>query len=52
MKRNKLIIHLKNNSCIQVREGGKHTLFRNEKNGKLSTIPRHKDIGKPLQKDM
>lgn len=44
MKRNKLIKHLEKNGCAFVREGGNHTLYKNLKNGKASTVPRHPDV--------
>lgn len=48
MKRNKLIKHLEKNGCSFIREGGSHTLYRNLKNGKASTVPRHPDIKENL----
>jgi len=48
MKRNKLVKHIEKNGCSFVREGSKHTLFRNLINGNLSTVPRHPDIKENL----
>jgi mRNA interferase HicA len=48
MKRNKLIVYLENNHCKLVREGKKHSLYRNIKNNRLSTVPRHPDIKENL----
>ena len=48
MKRNKLIVYLEKNHCKLVREGKKHSLFRNIKNNRLSTVPRHPDIKENL----
>jgi len=31
-----------------IREGGKHSLYKNSKNGKLTTVPRHPDIKENL----
>jgi predicted RNA binding protein YcfA (HicA-like mRNA interferase family) len=50
MKRNKLIKHLKNNGCSLKREGGKHSLYKNLSNGKLTTVPRHPDVKENLCK--
>jgi len=56
MKRDDLIKHLLANGCILEREGRKHTLFYNPKNGKSATVPRHKEInaftGKAICKDL
>ena len=48
MKRNKLLKYLTKNQCILIREGGKHSLYKNQSNGKLTTIPRHPDIKEGL----
>ncbi|MGD9994160.1 MAG: type II toxin-antitoxin system HicA family toxin [Salinivirgaceae bacterium] len=48
MKRNKLLKYLVKNQCILVREGGKHSLYKNLLNGKLTTVPRHPDIKEGL----
>jgi predicted RNA binding protein YcfA (HicA-like mRNA interferase family) len=60
MKRTDLIRHLESHGCIFVREGGKHTVYKNPVNGAYSTVPRHnmlkkhlahricKDLGVPL----
>jgi len=44
MKRNELIRHLLESGCVLEKEGKKHTMFYDPKSGKLSTIPRHKEI--------
>jgi predicted RNA binding protein YcfA (HicA-like mRNA interferase family) len=36
------------NGCYLVREGGKHSLYKNSKTGEMSTIPRHPDIKENL----
>jgi predicted RNA binding protein YcfA (HicA-like mRNA interferase family) len=36
--------HLQANGCHFVREGTKHTVYRNAAAGKHSTIPRHREI--------
>lgn len=50
MKRADLIRHLEANGCLFVREGSKHTVYRNPVNGYLTTIPRHREIKKQLVK--
>ncbi len=35
---------LKNNNCVLLREGAKHSVFYNIKVGRTSTVPRHKEI--------
>lgn len=44
MKRRDLIRHLEAHGCIFVREGGNHTVYANPPRGKVSTIPRHREI--------
>ena len=44
MKRKDLVRHLENNACYQLREGAKHTVYKNTKNGEVSAIPRHREI--------
>lgn len=46
MKRNKLIKYLDKNSCCLVREGGKHSLYKNTETGNMSTVPRHTESKK------
>lgn len=48
MKRNKLIKYLIKNGCSLKREGGKHSLYKNLLNGKLTTVPRHPDVKENL----
>jgi predicted RNA binding protein YcfA (HicA-like mRNA interferase family) len=48
MKRVKLIKYIEKSGCVFVRDGANHTLYKNIKNGKLSTIPRHSDIKENL----
>jgi mRNA interferase HicA len=48
MKRNKLIKYLDKNSCCLVREGGKHSLYKNTETGNMSTVPRHAEIKENL----
>jgi len=48
MKRADLIRHLKSHNCLFVREGSRHTVYRNPANGSYTTIPRHREIKKRL----
>jgi len=50
MKRTKLEKHLRAHSCYLLREGGKHSVFHNTRNGKTSTVPRHAEIFPSLAK--
>ena len=44
MKRQLLIKHLTANNCVLLREGKKHSLYKNTSNGKFTAVPRHPDI--------
>ena len=44
MKRRDLIRHLETHGCVFLREGGSHTVYVNRLRGKVSTIPRHREI--------
>ncbi|MEM8894424.1 MAG: type II toxin-antitoxin system HicA family toxin [Bacteroidota bacterium] len=44
MKRNKLIKHLKQHGCQQLREGANHTVFSNPVNNRQSTVGRHREL--------
>jgi mRNA interferase HicA len=48
MKRRDLIQHLENHGCEFFREGGKHTVYVNRTVGKVTTIPRHREINEHL----
>lgn len=50
MKRIELERYLRANSCYLLREGGKHSVFHNPRNGQTSTVPRHNDIFPSLAK--
>lgn len=50
MKRRDLIRHLEKYNCVFLREGGKHTVYKNLDNGKLTSIPRHRQIKENLAK--
>jgi hypothetical protein len=44
MKRRALLKHLAENSCEQLREGKKHTVYWNSLTRRTSTVPRHAEI--------
>ena len=48
MKRNKFIEYLEQNSCLLVREGSRHSLYKNTSTGEISTLPKHSDIKENL----
>lgn len=48
MKRTDLIRHLETQGCALVREGSKHTVYKNPTTGASSTVPRHREIKKYL----
>ncbi len=50
MKRRDLEIYLRSHGCVLVREGGKHSVFANLKNGEMATLPRHVDVNPFLAK--
>lgn len=50
MKRKDFIKYLEINECFLKRHGGNHDLYINIKNGKTSTVPRHKEINNELCK--
>ena len=50
MKRKDLIRHFENNKCAFRREGGNHTVYKNLISGKMTSIPRHRDIKENLAK--
>ena len=50
MKLTDLIRHLEKRGCIFIREGGNHTIYKNSLNGKMTSIPRHRNIKEFLAK--
>ena len=44
MKRRNVIRHLQDNGCALLREGGNHTIYVNRAKGKVSSLPRHREI--------
>ncbi|MBE0480691.1 MAG: type II toxin-antitoxin system HicA family toxin [Dehalococcoidia bacterium] len=39
-----LIDHLQKEGCVLHREGARHMVFLNPRNGHMSTVPRHREI--------
>jgi predicted RNA binding protein YcfA (HicA-like mRNA interferase family) len=52
MKRADLIRHLEAHRCFFVREGSKHTVYRNPVNGYSTTIPPSRDQEAVSEKDL
>ncbi|HSL54784.1 MAG TPA: type II toxin-antitoxin system HicA family toxin [Pyrinomonadaceae bacterium] len=48
MKRADLIRHLESHRSFFIREGSKHTVYRNSTTGAATTIPRHREIKNQL----
>jgi mRNA interferase HicA len=44
MKRIELIRHLSKQGCELLREGGRHSIWKNIQTGDMSAIPRHNEI--------
>lgn len=44
MKRRALIQFIKQQGCELVREGARHTVYRNPATSQTSTVPRHSEI--------
>ncbi len=44
MKRRSLIRHLEQNDCYQFREGGNHSIWRNDATGQRPSVPSHNEI--------
>lgn len=36
--------HLRGCGCAFLREGGSHTIWRNSANGKIASVPRHREM--------
>lgn len=50
MKRRDLLRHLQRHGCILDREGGRHSIWLNPRNGITQAVPRHVEIGDFLAK--
>lgn len=44
MKRSELIRYLSKNDCELLREGSRHSIWKNKKLGNMTAIPRHSEI--------
>jgi len=44
VKRLDLLRHLEAHGCSLLREGGSHSVYVNRAAGKISTVPRHREI--------
>ena len=44
MKRNALIRHLSKHGCELLREGGRHSIWKNTHTGDMAAVPRHTEI--------
>jgi predicted RNA binding protein YcfA (HicA-like mRNA interferase family) len=50
MKRLDLLRHLERYGCTMLREGGSHSVYVNRAAGKVTTVPRHREINDFLAK--
>jgi mRNA interferase HicA len=50
MKRAKLIDHLQEHGCVLLREGGKHSIYKNPRNNKRTAVGRHRELSDLLCK--
>ena len=50
MKRRDLIAELERLGCNLLRNGAKHDIYHNSKNGKSEPVPRHREINELLAK--
>lgn len=48
MKRVDLIRLPEQHGCTLLREGGRHSVYVNRRTGKLSTVPRHREVNEIL----
>lgn len=44
MKQSNFIKYLQKQNCFLIREGGNHSIFQNQANKKITSVPRHKEI--------
>ena len=50
MKRRDFVKYLEDNNCRLLREGSRHSIFKNHSNGLISSVPRHTEIDNFLAK--
>jgi len=48
VKRRDLVRYLTSHGCELLREGGNHSVFVNRAAGKVSTVPRHREVNDHL----
>ena len=44
MKTTNFIKFLSQQNCLLIREGGNHSIYQNQINKKISSVPRHKEV--------
>jgi predicted RNA binding protein YcfA (HicA-like mRNA interferase family) len=44
MKRTALIRHFSRHGCELLREGGRHSIWKNRHSGEMAVVPRHNEI--------
>lgn len=44
MKRTELLKYLRQQGCALIREGRRHSWWRNNRSGRRSAVPRHREI--------
>jgi mRNA interferase HicA len=52
MKRVELIRHLSKQGCELLREGGRHSIWKNIQTGDISAVPRHNEIKELMAKNL
>jgi predicted RNA binding protein YcfA (HicA-like mRNA interferase family) len=50
LKRRDLVQHLEAHGCALLREGANHSVYVNRRVGKVSTVPRHREVNELLAK--
>ncbi len=48
MKRHDLVAELVRMGCVLLRNGAKHDIYQNPKNGKSEPVPRHREVNELL----
>jgi predicted RNA binding protein YcfA (HicA-like mRNA interferase family) len=48
LKRYELLNHIQREGCVFEREGGRHTIYTNPRNGSKVPVPRHGEIDNRL----
>lgn len=44
MKQSNFIKYLQKQNCLLICEGGNHSIYQNQVNKKITSVPRHKEI--------